>query len=133
VPAAAFYLVLLVAAAIVIAFPVRRLRLDGRSRGTLIWYTIALLALAIGVTELRPFARYLLPVLGIVYLAPFVTWRGGLDRLLGRRPAVTVTRVEPRVIPPPRDVTPPPPGPGEDRAASDHVPSDVPPGPDDPR
>jgi hypothetical protein len=131
VPAAAFYLVILLATVVVVAFPVRRLRLDGHSRGTLIGYTILLLALALGVTELRPLARFLLPALGIAYIVPFITWPAGLDRLLGRRgPAVTVTRTEPRVIPPPRNVTPPPPGPA-DVPASDRTPGSVPPGPDD--
>ena len=131
-PAVALYLVLFLAAAIVIAFPVRRLRLDGHSRGALIGYTILLLALAVGVTELRPFARFLLPALGIAYIAPFITWPAGLERLFGRRaPAVSVTRAEPRVIPPPRNVTPPPPGP-TDTPAGDRAPGDVPPGPGEP-
>lgn len=88
--------------------PARRLRLDGRSPRAILGYVALLLALALGVTELRPLARYLLPLLGVVYLAPFVTWRGGLARLFGRRgPDVRVTLAEPPVIPPPRDVTPP--------------------------
>ncbi len=132
-PTVAFYLVILLAAGVVIAVPVRRLRLDGRSRGTLIGYTILLLALALGVTELRPFARFLLPALGIAYIAPFVTLPSGLDRLLGRRgPSVSVTRAEPRVIRPPLNVTPPPPGPSE-VPTEDRAPGTVPPGPDEPR
>ncbi|TMD26189.1 MAG: hypothetical protein E6I94_10960, partial [Chloroflexi bacterium] len=88
--AVAVLLILLVA--ILVAVPLRRLRLDGRSRGAILAYGIVLLALALAVTELRPLARYLLPILFLAYLLPFVTWRGGLDRLLGRRDEVRVTR-----------------------------------------
>jgi hypothetical protein len=106
VPAAVIVLVLVVAA-VVLAVPLRRLYLDGRSRTAILTYAIVVLALALAVTELRPLARYLLPALFIVYLLPFVTWRGGLDRLLGRRgEEVRVTRPEPRAVEPPRNVTP---------------------------
>jgi hypothetical protein len=106
VPAAVIVLVLIVAA-VVLAVPLRRLYLDGRSRTAILTYAIVVLALALAVTELRPLARYLLPALFIVYLLPFVTWRGGLDRLLGRRgEEVRVTRSDPRAVGPPRDVTP---------------------------
>jgi hypothetical protein len=81
----ALLIVVLVLAAVVIAVPVRRLRLDGRSWRTILTYTVLLLALALAVTEVEPLARYLLPVLGVAYIAPFVTLRGGIDRLLGRR------------------------------------------------
>ena len=111
--AVAVLLVLLVA--IVVAVPLRRLWLDGRSRGAILAYGIVLLALALAVTELRPLARYLLPILFLAYLLPFVTWRGGLDRLLGRRDEVRVTRPEPSAIAEPRNVTPPDPGQARDR------------------
>ena len=98
----------LVLAAVVLAVPVRRLVLSGFSGWTIAGYVALMLALAAGVTEARPLSRYLLPVLGLAYLAPFLTVRGGLDRLLGRdrRPIVRVTPVETRAIAPPRDVTP---------------------------
>jgi hypothetical protein len=106
VPAAVLILVLVVAA-VVLAVPLRRLYLDGRSRSAILTYAVVLLALAVAVTEFRPLARYLLPALFLVYLAPFVTWRGGLDRLLGRRAeAVRVVRSEARAVEPPRNVTP---------------------------
>ncbi len=95
VPAAVLVLVLVVAA-VVLAVPLRRLYLDGRSRTAILTYAILVLALALAVTELRPLARYLLPALFVLYLLPFVTWRGGLDRLLGRRSGeIKVVRPEP--------------------------------------
>jgi hypothetical protein len=103
----AVLVLVLVVAAVVLAVPLRRLYLDGRSRSAILSYAVVLLALAVAVTEFRPLARYLLPALFLVYLAPFVTWRGGLDRLLGRRrEEVRVTRPEPRAVEPPRNVTP---------------------------
>ena len=105
---AAIVVVLLIVAAVVIAVPVRRLVHDGRSRTTIVSYVVLLVTLAVGVSELRPLARYLLPVLGVVYIVPFITWRAGLDRLLGRRtPAIRVVRVEREGVEGPRDVTPP--------------------------
>lgn len=105
---AAIVIALLIVAALVIAVPVRRLFHDGRSRTTIVSYVVLLVALAVGVSELRPLARYLLPVLGVVYIVPFITWRAGLDRLLGHRaPSIRVVRVERPSVEPPRDVTPP--------------------------
>jgi hypothetical protein len=106
VPAAVLVLILVVAA-VVLAVPLRRLYLDGRSRTAILTYAIVMLALALAVTEVRPFARYLLPALFVVYLVPFVTWRGGLDRLLGRRnQEIRVVRPVPPAVEPPRNVTP---------------------------
>lgn len=99
--------VVLVVAAVVVAVPVRRLMLDGFSRWAIVGYAALILFLALAVTEARPLARVLLPILGLAYIAPFLTIRGGLDRLLGRRrPVVHVTPVVPPAIEPPRDVTP---------------------------
>jgi hypothetical protein len=104
---AAIVVVLLVLAALVIAVPVRRLVRDGRSLTTIVLYVVVLIALGVGVTGLEPLDRYLLPVLGIVYIVPFITWRAGLDRLLARRPpSIRVVRVDRPSVEPPRDVTP---------------------------
>jgi hypothetical protein len=100
--------VVVVVAVLVFAVPVRRLVLSGHSGWTVIGYIALLLLLAAAVTEVRPLARYLLPILGLAYIAPFITLGGGIDRLLGRRgPVVRVTPVESRAIRPPRNVTPP--------------------------
>jgi hypothetical protein len=97
---AAIVVVLIIVAALVIAVPVRRLAHDGRSRTTIVAYVVLLVALAVGVTELRP-------ALGVVYIVPFITWRAGLDRLLGgRRSTIRVIEVEPTAVEAPRDVTP---------------------------
>lgn len=103
---AAIVVVLLALAVIVIAFPVRRLVRDDRSLTTIVLYVVVLVALAVGASELA-LARYLLPILGVVYILPFITWRAGLDRLLGRRPPIRVSRVERPGIEGPRNVTPP--------------------------
>jgi hypothetical protein len=97
----------LIVAAVVVAVPVRRLRLDGYSGGAIAAYVGLILLLALGVTEARTLGRVLLPILGLAYIAPFITFGGGLDRLLGRRrPVISVTPVARPVIAPPRDVTP---------------------------
>jgi hypothetical protein len=104
---AAIVVVLLIVAALVIAVPVRRLVHDGRSTTTIVAYVVLLVALAVGVTELRPLVRYLLPALGVVYIVPFITWRAGLDRLRGgRRSTIRVIKVEPTAVDAPRNVTP---------------------------
>jgi len=100
---------LLFAAVLVAAVPARRLRLDGRSAREIAVYLTILVVLAIGVVELERFARYLLPLLGLVYVAPFVTWQGGLDRLLGSSGPGRRTRPPARPSgprPAPRNVTP---------------------------
>jgi hypothetical protein len=118
-------IVVIVVAVVVVAVPVRRLMLDGYSGWTIVAYCTLIGVLAVGVTEARTLGRVLLPLLGLAYIAPFITFGGGLDRLLGRRrPVVRVTPAATRAIEPPRDVTPrdvtpsdgtgtPPPGPGD--------------------
>jgi hypothetical protein len=100
--------VVLIVAVVVVAFPVRRLLADGYSGWAIVAYLTILGLLAVGVTEARTLARYLLPLLGFVYIVPFITLGSGFDRLLGRRqrPVVRVTPVATRAIAPPRDVTP---------------------------
>jgi len=100
--------VVLIAAVVVVAFPVRRLMIDGYSGWAIVAYLTILGLLAVGVTEARTLARYLLPLLGVVYIVPFITFGSGFDRLLGRRPrpVVRVTPVATPAIAPPRDVTP---------------------------
>ena len=101
-------IVVLIVAAVVVVVPVRRLVLDGYSTLAIVAYVALLGLLAAGVTEARTLGRVLLPILGLAYIAPFITFRGGLDRMLGRRrPVVRVTPAETRAIAPPRDVTPP--------------------------
>ena len=118
-------LVVMVIAAVVVAVPVRRLRLDGYSGAAIAAYVGLILLLALGVTEARTLGRVLLPILGLAYIAPFITFGSGIDRLLGRRrPVVSVTPVARPDIEPPRNVTPPTGsapagGPAEPPASSD--------------
>ena len=84
--------------------PTRRLQRSGWTREALTTYfgVVWLLGVAIAVFPLP--ARLLVPVLLIAYIAPFLTIRAGLRRLLGRpdpRPPV-----EPQP-PPVKNVTPP--------------------------
>lgn len=64
--------------------PTRRLQLAGWSSRALATYLGSMLLLGFLVAELRGPARFLVPILVIGYLAPFVTLRSGLDRLRGR-------------------------------------------------
>jgi hypothetical protein len=113
-------IVVLIVAAVVVAVPVRRLVADGYSTLAIVAYVALLGLLAAGVTEARTLGRVLLPILGLAYIAPFITFRGGLDRLLGRRqPVVRVTPVERLAIAPPRDVTPPMRDPSREPAGDD--------------
>jgi hypothetical protein len=79
--------------------PTRRLARLGWSTNTIGGYFLVLWVLGC-IAALAPGGgRLLVPVVLIVWIAPFVTWREGLDRLRGR----------PRDDPgrPPRNVTPP--------------------------
>ena len=90
------------AAALVVGFlalaPARRLFLAGRSSGFVTAYFLSLWLLGLLAVLSRGGARVVLPLIVVLYIAPFITWRAGIDRLLGRRREVR---------PPPRNVTPP--------------------------
>jgi hypothetical protein len=91
---------LFLVAALVALLPVWRLRLAGWSRGALF---TAWLLYALGIFLAVRFAapmRFLLPILVIAYVAPFIAGPERLARVLGRRP--------PPGPPPIKDVTLPP-------------------------
>ncbi len=101
------FLVLLGAIALLALIPTRRLYLAGWSPRALALYYVGLVALALIVAELRAPARFLIPILVVVYIAPFVTARAGLARLFGRsgRGATpVVSRPATRSLPPPPEV-----------------------------
>ena len=80
---------LALAISITALYPVRRLARAGWPRGRLALYWIGLVALGLLATELRGVARPLLAAYLVAYVAPFVTLRAGIDRLLRReRPPV---------------------------------------------
>jgi hypothetical protein len=79
--------------------PTRRLARHGWTPGSLAAYFVGLWVLGAVTASAPGGARILVPLLLIAWLAPFVTWREGLDRLRGKS-----TPADP---PPPRNVTPP--------------------------
>jgi len=72
--------------ALLVLLPTRRLQLAGWSRQNLTLYFLGMWALGALVAALPAPARFLIPILLVAYLAPFVTLREGLDRLMGRPP-----------------------------------------------
>lgn len=83
-------LVLVAAIALLVLLPTRRLYLAGWSEGALAAYFLALIAFGLLVAELRGPARYLVPILVVAYVAPFVTFRAGVARIVGRPPSPVV-------------------------------------------
>jgi hypothetical protein len=94
--------------------PTRRLQLAGWPSRALGSYLGGMLVLGLVAAELRGPTRFLVPILVIGYVAPFVTFRSGLERLLGggrrrkgTRPDVRVERPPVRTVSgPARDVPP---------------------------
>ena len=70
--------------ALLVLIPTRRLQVAGWKRDSLATYYLAVWLLGTVVAAMPAPARFLIPLLLIAYLAPFVTLRDGLDRLLGR-------------------------------------------------
>lgn len=97
---------------LVVLVPTRRLQLAGWGRDALMAYFIAVWLLGVVVAMVPVPARFLVPILLVAYLAPFITVRDGIDRLLGGRRR-NWTREPGR--PPMKNVTPtsPPDGPDE--------------------
>lgn len=90
--------------ALLVLLPTRRLQLAGWHRESLTAYFLGMWLLGAVVAAMPGPARFLVPVLLVAYLAPFVTIRDGLNRLLGR-PRGGGGRVADN--PPMKDVTPP--------------------------
>jgi hypothetical protein len=80
--------------------PARRLYLGGHPTGVVAAYFLAVWLLGIAAFEAR--GRFFVPLLLILYVVPFITWRAGLERLLGRSHD---ERNQPG--PAPKNVTPP--------------------------
>ncbi|MFM2106426.1 MAG: hypothetical protein RL338_1458 [Chloroflexota bacterium] len=82
-------LLLALAISLTALYPVRRLAQAGWPPGRLALYWLGLVALGLLATELRGFSRPFLAAFLVAYVAPFVTLRAGIDRLLHReRPPV---------------------------------------------
>lgn len=97
---------LVVAIGILVLIPTRRLFLAGWPPRSLALYFVGVVALGVIVAELRAPARFLIPILVIAYIAPFVTARDGIRRLLGgrARPNPVVRPVDRPTIPAPHEV-----------------------------
>jgi hypothetical protein len=78
--------------------PARRLYLGGQPTAIVAIYFLAVWLLGIAAVEAR--GRFFVPLVLILYIVPFITWRAGLERLFGR----STDRVSART---PRNVTPP--------------------------
>jgi len=104
---------------LVLLLPVDRLRRAGWSPRALGAYLLAMLLLGLVLAELPGPTRFLVPILVIGYLAPFVVARVGLDRVRpASHPGVTVERPPiKQVSGPARDV--PRPGPRPNGAADE--------------
>lgn len=72
--------------ALLVLIPTRRLQLAGWRRESLTAYFLAVWLLGAAVAVMPSPARFLIPLLLVAYLAPFVTLRDGLAKLLGRPP-----------------------------------------------
>ena len=97
-------LVIAVVVALVVLIPTRRLQLAGWSRDAMWTYFAFVWILGVVVSILPAPARFLVPILLVAYLAPFVSVRAGIDYLFGSR------RQDPPVEPeqpPIKNVTPP--------------------------
>lgn len=78
--------------------PARRLFVAGRPTGTIATYFLTLFVLGLLVALAPGTSRLVVPILIVLYVVPFITWRRGLARLMGRQVA--------EVRAPPRNVTP---------------------------
>ncbi len=82
---------------LVVLLPARRLYLAGWSSAAIATYYVAVWILAFVIAWFPGRSRFLVPLLLVAYLVPFITFRLGVDRLARRL----------GVRPPPRNVTPP--------------------------
>ena len=96
---------------LLVAIPTRRLAIAGVDRVTLSMYYAFLWIVSLLAIELRGGGRLLVPILLVAYLAPFVTWRAGIERLrarFGRRPGLRERGGRPMKDVTPHDAAEPP-------------------------
>ncbi len=118
-------LALVAVIAILVLIPTRRLYLAGWRAGLLAAYFLLVTGLGVIAAELRGPARFLIPILVVAYIAPFVTARAGIARLTGGRgrpgriagAGAVVRTIDRPALAPPR--TPPPGDEPDDRV--DHA------------
>jgi hypothetical protein len=93
-----FLLVAVLVVGLLALAPTRRLYVAGRSPTVVASYFVCLWLLGVLVALAPRLARLVVPILLVLYIVPFLNWRTGLERLLGRRREVR---------PPMKNVTPP--------------------------
>lgn len=81
-----FLIGLVLIVGIVALAPARRLYLAGRSSGFIATWLAAVWLLGVIVVLAPGLARFLIPLLLALYIAPYFTWPAGIARLLGGRP-----------------------------------------------
>lgn len=86
--------------ALLALIPARRLYRAGWPSGVILGYWVALILLGLLVAELRGPARFLVPILIVAYVAPFVTARESLARLFGADERPPMKDVTPRSVEP---------------------------------
>lgn len=78
------FVILVIAIGLLVLIPTRRLFVAGWTTGPLTIYFGGMILLGLLVAEVRGPARYLVPILVLAYIAPFITARQGLDRIRER-------------------------------------------------
>ena len=78
------FVILVAAIGLLVLIPTRRLFVGGWTSGPLTVYFVGMIVLGLLVAEVRGPARYLVPILVLAYIAPFITVRQGLDRIRER-------------------------------------------------
>jgi hypothetical protein len=93
-----FVIAVVLIVGIVALAPARRLFLSGRSTGFIATWFAALWLLGVIVVVAPVLARFVVPLLVILYIAPFFTWPAVVARLLSRRepPRPPMKNVTPR-------------------------------------
>ena len=87
--------------------PARRLYLGGQPTGIVGAYFLALWLFALAAFEAR--GRLFVPLVLVLYVVPFITWRAGLERLFGRAPTDRTGQERPKDVTPPDDAPSGPP------------------------
>jgi hypothetical protein len=91
-------LAIILVTALLALIPARRLYLSGQSTMVVTAYFGVLWLLGVLIALGPGRSRLFVPLILVLYIVPFITWRAGLDRLLGRTPRPSTQ---------PRNVTPP--------------------------
>jgi hypothetical protein len=99
---APWFLALALVAGLLVLLPARRLQLAGMSARTIGTYALFVWLLGLAVIARPGVTRFLIPILLIAYIAPFVASPERIERITRRR-----GRGDPPPRPPIKDVTPP--------------------------